>query len=310
MALELQRNHESMTVPREILPGRSYMITRRCTQRQFLLRPDPEVNNTILYCLAEAAQRFDIDIVLPSVLANHHHLVVYDRHGTVIEFVEHFHKFVAKAVNALRGRRENLWSVEPVSLVHLIDAEDVVDKLVYSATNPVKDGLVETVGDWPGINGLSQLLGGQTITVERPRHFFRKNGPMPKSVDLRLVIPPELGDADAIRAQVRERVAHMETELARARKRAGTKVMGRRAVLRQDWRARPHTEEPRRGLSPRIAARNKWSRIESLRRNREFVALYQRARVLWRAGIEVLFPAGTYWLRRFANVPVARVASV
>jgi hypothetical protein len=33
-----------MASPRQVLPGGTYMITRR-TQRQFLLRPDPEINN-------------------------------------------------------------------------------------------------------------------------------------------------------------------------------------------------------------------------------------------------------------------------
>ena len=49
-----------MTLPREIIPGRFYMVTRRCTQRQLLLRPDEETNNAFLYCLAEAAQRGDV----------------------------------------------------------------------------------------------------------------------------------------------------------------------------------------------------------------------------------------------------------
>jgi len=35
----------------------TYMITRRCTQRQFLMRPDDETNNAFIYCLAEAASR-------------------------------------------------------------------------------------------------------------------------------------------------------------------------------------------------------------------------------------------------------------
>jgi len=294
-----------MSIPREVLPGRSYMITRRCTQRQFLLRPDPVVNNTILYCLAEAAQRLEIDIILPSVLSNHHHLIVYDRHGHIVEFVEHFHRFVAKSVNVLRGRWENLWSVEPVSRVHLVDTEDLIDKLVYAATNPVKDGLVERVDDWPGINGLAALLDGREITIERPRHFFRENGPMPRSVPLRLVIPPELGDADQILRQVRERVAKLEEQLAATRRQTGQKVLGRRAILRQDWRSQPISLEPRRGLRPRVAARNKWSRVEALLRNREFVRLYREARALWRAGLAAIFPPGTYWLRRFANVTVA-----
>jgi hypothetical protein len=29
-----------MSLPRQVLPGQFYLVTRRCTQRQFLLRPD------------------------------------------------------------------------------------------------------------------------------------------------------------------------------------------------------------------------------------------------------------------------------
>jgi hypothetical protein len=82
-------------LPRAVLPGSFYMITRRCTQRQFLLRPDEATNNSFVYCLGEAAQRFDIDVILPSAMSNHHHTVVFDRHGTINEFVQHFHKMFA-----------------------------------------------------------------------------------------------------------------------------------------------------------------------------------------------------------------------
>jgi hypothetical protein len=62
--------------------------------------------------------------------------------------------------------------------------------------------------------------------------------------------------------------------------------------------------EPRRNLRPQVAGRNKWARIEALLRNRAFVLEYAMARDGWRNGIPVMFPPGTYWLRRFASVPV------
>src|SRR5688572_10815013 len=98
-----------MTLPRQIVPGSFYKITRRCTQRQFLLRPDETTNNVFTYCLAEAADRFDIDVMMTNAESNHHHTDIFDRHGYVIEFVERFHKLVAKATNAYRGRWENFW---------------------------------------------------------------------------------------------------------------------------------------------------------------------------------------------------------
>src|SRR6266496_2947312 len=48
----------AMSRPRQILPGRFYQVTRRCTQRQFLLRPDEITNQAFSYCLGEASQRF------------------------------------------------------------------------------------------------------------------------------------------------------------------------------------------------------------------------------------------------------------
>jgi putative transposase len=297
-----------MSVPRQVLPGSFYMLNRRCTQRQFLLRPDEVTNETFVYCLGEAALRFEIEIILPSALSNHHHTVLFDRHGRVIEFTEHFHKMLAKAQNAHRGRWENLWSSEPPCLLRLIDPADVLDKIVYAATNPVKDGLVERVHHWPGVNGLSALLNDRPLVARRPTHFFRANGKMPAEVVLELVIPPELGDPDEVRRTLRERVAAEEARLASERQREGRRVLGRRAILRQSWRACPTTDAPRRGLRPRIAARSHWSRLEALGRNRAFVAAYRTARGDWLRGLDTVFPAGTYWLHRFANVPVAPIA--
>jgi putative transposase len=294
-----------MSLPREVLPGRFYMVTRRCTQRQFLLRPDAETNNAFLYCLAEAAQRFRIDILLTCAMSNHHHTVIFDRDGTFPAFTEHFHKLLAKSQNALRGRWENFWASEQVCVVHLVDVADVMDKLVYVATNPVKDRLVEKVHHWPGVNGLAALLGGHSVHATRPRHFFRPDGPMPAAAALDFVLPGELGDASQLLATLRERVAAVEAAVAAERMRTGARILGRRTILRQSWRGCPASREPRRNLRPRIAARNQWARVEAIRRNREFLAAYREARACWLAGAASPFPVGTYWLRRFAHVPLA-----
>lgn len=169
----------------------------------------------------------------------------------------------------------------------------------------MKDGLVERVHHWPGVNGLSALLNGRKIVVRRPSQFFRADGKMPEVVVLDLVIPPELGDPDDVRRQLRERVAAAEQTFAEVRRRAGNRVLGRREILRQSWRDRPTSREPRRGLRPRIAVRNRWARVAALQVDREFVSDYRAARLDWLAGLDTPFPYGTYWLRRFANVRIA-----
>ena len=294
-----------MSLPRQVLPGQFYLITRRCTQRTFLLRPDPETNNAFTYCLIEAAQRSQVDILLPCAMSNHYHGVIFDRWARYPEFVEHFHKMFARSQNALRGRWENFWSSEPVCVVKLVDREAVMDKLVYTATNPVQDHLVDRVHHWPGVNGLAALLAGRPMRATRPLHFFRNDGPMPETVEMQLVIPPELGPPSELLAELQERVHAVEAERATERQRTGRRVCGRRAVLAQSWRSQPASREPRRNLRPRVAGRSKWPRIEALLRNRAFVEAYMTARDAWRAGVPATFPPGTYWLRRFANVEVA-----
>ena len=299
-----------MSTPRQVLPETFYMVTRRCTQRQLLLRPDAATNATFLYCLAEAADRFDIEVILPCVLSNHHHTIVFDRHGRIIEFVEHLHKFVARAMNTLRGRVENFWSSEAVSLVRLVDPSDVVEKLVYAATNPVKDRLVARVHQWPGVNGVSALLNGRTLTIQRPRHFFRAAGTMPAEATLNLVIPPELGVAEDIRRTLRCRITAAEEQAAIERARAGVRVLGSRAITAQSWRAQPAGAASRTDLRPRVAAGNRQARIEALQRDRTFLSSYREARDRWLGGLAAIFPPGTYWLRRFAKVPVASLTLV
>ena len=129
---------------------------------------------------------------------------------------------------------------------------------------------------------------------------------MPAEVTLELSIPTELGNSAEILHTVRQRVAEFEAEQAARRAETGRLVLGRRRILRQSWRDSPTTHEPRRTLNPRVDARSKWHRIEALLRNKEFVVAYREARVAWLAGLHVVFPAGTYWLRRFAGVPRRR----
>lgn len=295
----------AMSRPRQVFAKQFYLVNRRCTQRQFLLRPDDDTNNAFIYCLAEAAQRYGIDVVLPVAESNHHHTIIYDRHGRYPAFIEHFHKMLARSQNARRGRWENFWSSEQVCVVRLVNRADVLAKLAYAATNPVKDRLVERVHQWPGVNGYVKLLAGRPLTAKRPYYFFRASGSMPDSVTLELVVPPELGSRDEFLSDLRKLVETIEKRVADERRRTGSRVVGRRRVLEQSWRSSPTSLEPRRNLRPQFAARDEESRIAVLVSYREFLMAYRIARIDWLGGLSVAFPPGTYWLQRFAGVPIA-----
>ncbi len=292
-----------MSRPRQILLAQYYLITRRCTQRLFLLRPDEATNNAFLYCLIVAAIRYRIDIMISMAESNHHHTVIFDRHGNMPAFVEHFHKLVARSQNALRGRSENMWaSVEP-SIMRLLDPATVIDKMIYSAANPVKDRLVERVHHWPGVNTYRNLLSGEPVEARRPSHFFRESGSMPETVSLEMTIPPELGNAADIIAAVREGVERIEREQYELRKATGARVIGRKRILAQSWSDSPESVASRRELRPRFAG-TRAERIAALTGYRMFLDCYRSARERWLQRMSVVFPVGTYWLARFAAVPV------
>ena len=282
-----------------------YLITRRCTQRELLMRPDEETNNAFLYCLAVAAERYQVDVLLPVAESNHHHTVIFDRHGNYPAFIEHFHKLFARCQNKYRGRWENFWASEEPNVVRLLDRDAVMSKLVYAATNPVKDGLVERVHHWPGVNGYTNLRSGRPLDATRPRHFFRKDGPMPDRITLTLTIPPELGDPEHVRTQLREQVEATEREMMAARCRTGARVLGRRRILEQSWKSAPSTETPHRNLRPRFASRDADLRIAAMVEYRAFRDAHRDARQGWLHGVQCPFPIGTYKLRATVAIPIA-----
>jgi hypothetical protein len=75
-------------------------------------------------------------------------------------------------------------------------------------------------------------------------------------------------------------------------------------------RSSVHGQPRRRGYALPVkpsrigAARTQWARVEALLRNRAFANEYASARERWRDGAAAVFPPGTYWLQRFAAVPV------
>ena len=120
------------------------MVTRRCSQRRFLMRPDGDTTNAFLYCLGYAAKQTGVDIVFFIACSNHWHGGIIDHQGRLPEFLECFHKLLAKHQNARFGRWENFWASEQTSVVQLVGPEDVLAKAAYAVSNPVKDNLVET----------------------------------------------------------------------------------------------------------------------------------------------------------------------
>lgn len=280
-----------------MIAGRTYLVTRRTAQRQLLLRPSELTSDTFGYVLAVAATRYRILVHAVAVLSNHYHLVVTDPRAQLPAFLQYLDSLVARAMNASYGRWESFWAPGSFSGVVLAGPEDVVEKCAYALANPVAAGLVSSGREWPGLWSPPEAVGTSWRTFRRPTHFFSADGGMPERASIELTAAPGL-EVEEFRALLAACLEVKESEATRALAREGRRFMGARKVLAQKHTDSPAPGEPRRRLNPRVAARDKWKRVEALGRLRSFLDEYRAAFAKLRAGIEdAVFPEGTYQLR-------------
>ena len=299
-----------MSLPRQILKGTSYLLTRRTARRQFFLKPSPRVNQIFLYCLAYATMRTGMWIHGFCVMSNHHHVVLTDPEGRLPEFTALLHRLVACCLKCVLNIEENVWSNEQASHVALQGDEDVLDKYLYTLCNSVKALLVTTSSDWPGLcSSPIDILRGE-IEVERPDVFFGERSRMPKKIKLKLVRPliyQEQTDEELVK-MMEQGLEEREIEIRAEAKRQKKSFMGVRRVLNQNPLDRPSSPRTKGEINPQIAAKNKWRRIEALRRLQSWHRAYREAWKEWKAGKrDVEFPPGTYALVRHAGAHCVQI---
>lgn len=289
-----------MTAPRQVLPGTTSLVTRRCSQRQFFLRPSKATTELLGFLLAVAAERFHIHLHAFCAMSNHLHLVLTDPEARLPAFMGFLDSLVGRSMNPRLGRDEHFWSSTSYSAVALQTPDDIIDKVVYVLANPVTAGLVQHGRLWPGLWSAPREFGAAPTEFLRPGFFFRKRGAtaLPMRASLSLVVPPGFNSAATFRRAVEAALALREEAVAVELAALHRGFLGVRRVLAQPPTARPRSPQPRGGLNPRVACKDKWRRIEALGHLKQFLTDYRRALQAWRArSADVLFPAGTYLMR-------------
>jgi REP element-mobilizing transposase RayT len=285
-------------MPRQVLPGSTYLVSRRCAQRECLLTPTELTTAVFKFVLAVAARRCGIQLHAATVMGNHYHLVLTDPRAELPRFAQLLDAVVARALNASYGRWEAFWAPASYSAVRLESPEDVLDKVVYTLANPVAAGLVAHGREWPGLWSDPGRIGTGSEIVERPGRFFSEKGSMPARQALTFTVPPGFRSAAEFRAAVQEQLGAREKAEAERLASEGRRFMGARRVRQQRHTDRPVSEGRRRGLNPRVAAQDKWKRMEALGRLASFLEEYRDALARLRRGArDVVFPRGTYLLR-------------
>lgn len=281
------------------------MLTRRCSERRFFLRPGAKTNQIFNYCLASAAQRTGVKIIAYAVMSNHYHAIVCDTQGLLPDFMEHLNKFVARLLNVLWKRTGSVWAPGSYCGTHLVQPSDVMDKIVYTLGNPVASDLVDRVTDWPGACSYDSMLSGEPLHTSRPNLFFREEGVTPKEVNLVLARPPgyELLSQEAWAAELRERIKIKEDLARSVRVAKGKQILGREAVLETNPFDSPATYERRGKLRPAVACKDRVLRIRTLQNLKAFRLAHEEARLQLKAKtLDVVFPYGTYRMRLMGHL--------
>src|SRR5690606_10812830 len=97
------------------------MLTRRVSNRFFLLKPDGsrEMDQLFLYALGLVAAKHGILVHAACVLSNHFHLVVTDLRGVLPQFLKEFHQYLALSVKAFRGWTTHVFDKRQTGVQHL-----------------------------------------------------------------------------------------------------------------------------------------------------------------------------------------------
>lgn len=260
--------------------------------------------------LSITAAAFDVEIHAAVVMSTHFHLVVRVPNQDVSELMHRLDLRLAKAAQVLRRfARGVVWAPGQLSIVELETPQAVIEAIAYAIVNPVAAGLVYRPEDWPGVmTTIEDLFGGRVFSSTHPGFYFSRW--WPASARLVLSLPECLRalGVDTARALLEAEVQRLLVEVRAHVKAQGWSVMGavnarnvspyREAKSWEAFGARiPHIKAGRGETEARLGA------IERLQ---EFRAEHREAKRRWCAGErEVVFPAGTYWMRVHHGVQVA-----
>jgi hypothetical protein len=212
-------------------------------------------------------------------------------------------------IGKLHGWRGSMWERRYHHSIVDDDPAIQIERLRYILSQGVKEGLVFTPADWPGVHCAQALMDGTTLQglwIDHTAIWAARNrgesfdptlhtqktevrfSPLPCWAHL---------SPDQQRSRVRELVETIVEQTAAEHQRNDTEPLGRRAILGQSPHHRP--EKAKWSPAPRIHAANRNARWALWRALQSVVVAYYDAAERLRSGTrDVIFPEGTFPPRR------------
>jgi putative transposase len=291
--------------PREIVPGATYLITRRTLRRHLLFRPDAAITQLLIYALAVSTRRFGLQVHALCAMSTHLHLVVTDVQGVLPSFLQFFHRIVALGTKVLRRWEGPVWDHEATSVVRLLTHAAVVEKIAYVLANPVAAGLVRHAREWPGAKVSVGEIGRGELRANRPSAYFNPSNPQwPEEAVLPIALPPTVEPDSAARfhGDISAEIERQEAQAHAEVQRQGYRFLGAERASHASPYDRATSFEALRDRNPTFAVGREqggaWRAAAAA--VTAFRASYRATLERWRAGTrDAVFPVGTWWMRVF-----------
>lgn len=269
---------------------------------------NPRLEEAILGYLACYSVRYEARVYAISVEGNHIQLPAHFPRANRAQFMRDFNSSVARAIPRFQPEYPGgrFWG-RRYSAEYLPGNEDIEDRFFYTVLQPVNDGLVDDIKDYPGYNCFEDAITGRKreFKVVRWKQYhdakrWKPNVSIEDFTEVHQFSFARLPGYEAL-SQV-EYAALMRRKLAQRteevlKKRAVKKPLGSRRLraIRPGALPRKTKISGRNDHRPRILSKSASRRSVGQAWYFEIYFDYRRASARYRAGdSEAVFPKGTY----------------
>jgi REP element-mobilizing transposase RayT len=164
-----------MRNPKIIIKGTVLFITSS-VEEDIIFPANPLIKLILEKCLAAAQALYPVRVCHFVVLGTHIHLlVVVDNPDDIKDFLAHFKRESAHAINRILGREKRTVWCESSDSPIILSVEKAIEQIVYLYSNPAKDALVDSINDYPGLSSFKHFIQGKNTfhTFYIPRDNFR-----------------------------------------------------------------------------------------------------------------------------------------
>ena len=291
-------------------PGTLVEVTTRTIHGRLLLGPSPPINQAVLGVLGRAQRLYGMVVHLVVVLSNHYHLLLAPADAQQLaDFMGFVNSNIAREVGRLVDWKEKFWGRRYQGIVVSDEVAAQLGRLEYFLANSVKEQLVESTLEWPGVHCARALIETRKLegtwfdrtAYSRAQKRRKASAPPIRESDyqttevLELTPLPFLANLDPAqrRGLIESLIGKIATEAAAHRQEKGAMALGAATVKK----LHPHTRPNRFKRSPAPRFHACAVAVQKALRDAysAFAAAFRAASERLRGGDRgTLFPAGCF----------------